>query len=220
MNPADPYAEAERVYGDRYESLAVNARNWRLAGTAAASLLALSLIGNIVQSWQVKRLPYVVLADSRGYAITIPQPLTPASTTIDLGTIERYEVAAFIRAARTVLADADGERALLGYVSNHARGQADGIIGAYLKENSPFRIAHEHSISVIIDSLISQGPHSYQVRWTETCRDKDGHTITDLAPGHYVALLKTQVGPGGSPLNNPAGIYVTELNWGPEGATS
>jgi type IV secretory pathway TrbF-like protein len=100
MTPGDPYIAAQRIYNDRYASLALNARNWRLVGVAAAALLALSLVGNLVQAGQVKRLPYVVLADTRGYAITIPQPLTPASTTIDLGTIERYEVAAFVRSAR------------------------------------------------------------------------------------------------------------------------
>jgi hypothetical protein len=48
----------------------------------AMMLCRLSLPANILQSRQVKQLPYVVLADLDGNATTVTQPLAPGATTI------------------------------------------------------------------------------------------------------------------------------------------
>jgi type IV secretion system protein VirB5 len=216
---ADPYAEARGVYNDRYADLAAGKRNWQIATLGAAALCGLSLTANIIQGRQVKQLPYVVLADRTGYAITVPEPLTPSATSINIESIERYEVAAFVRAARTVDTDMTGEDALLKYVKAHARGAADHFLGDYFESNNPHIAGRDHSTSVTIVSLIPVGPHSFQVRWTEMHFDRQGHRFLGDVPEHWVALLKTEVHPGADVLTNPAGVYVVALSWTPEDAS-
>jgi type IV secretion system protein TrbF len=215
---ADPYIEARAAYNDRYANLTAGKRNWQIATLGAAALCGLSLSANIIQARQVKQLPYVVLADRSGYAITVPEPLTPSATTISIETIERYEVAAFIRAARTVDTDMAGEDALLKYVKAHARGPADHFLGDYFESHNPHIVARDHSTSVTIASLIPVGPHSFQARWTETHFDPQGHRLLGDVAEHWVALLKTEIHPGADVLTNPAGVYVVALSWTPEDA--
>lgn len=211
----DPYRQARAEYSDRYAELAAGKRNWQLATLGAAALCGLSLTANIIQARQVKQLPYVVLADRSGYAITVPEPLAPSATTISIDTIERYEVAAFICAARTIDADMAGEDALLRYVKAHARGAADQFLGEYFESHNP-HIARAHSTAVAIASLIGVGPHSWQVRWTETHFDPQGRRLQSDEPQHFIALLRTQIQPGADVLTNPAGVYVVALSWTPE----
>jgi type IV secretion system protein TrbF len=212
----DRYRQARKEYGDRYADLAAGKRNWQLTTLGALALCGLSLAANIIQARQVKQLPYVVLTDRSGYAITVPQPLTPSATSVSLDTIERYEVAAFIRAARTVDSDFAGEDALLNYVKSHAAGAADHFVGDYLESHNPHVTAREHSTAVTIASLIAVGPHSWQVRWSETHFDPQGHRILGDQPEHWIALLKTRIQPGAAALTNPAGVYVVTLSWTPE----
>lgn len=132
--------------------------------------------------------------------------------------IERYEVGAFIRAARTIDSDVAGEQALLKYVKVHARGAADHFLGEYFESHNPHVTAREHSTAVTIASLIGVGPHSWQVRWTETHFDQQGRSIQGDQPEHWIALLKTEIHPGADVLTNPAGVYVVALSWTPEDA--
>ena len=214
----DPYRHAREAYSDRYADLAAGKRNWQIATLGAAALCGLSLSANVIQARQVKQLPYVVLADRSGYGITVPEPLTPSATSISMDTIERYEVAAFIRAARTIDTDMAGEDALLKYVKTHARGAADHFLGDYFESHNPHIAAREHSTSVTISSLMSVGPHSWQCRWTETHFDPQGHSIQGDKPEHWIALLKTEIHPSADALTNPAGVYVVALSWTPEDA--
>jgi type IV secretory pathway TrbF-like protein len=97
---ANPYVEAHREWDERYADLVLGKRNWQIA---AGGLLAVSLIlaGGIVWlSTRSRYVPYVVEVDKLGYALTVPQRLTPASVPDVTTRIERYEVASFIRDAR------------------------------------------------------------------------------------------------------------------------
>ncbi len=130
-----------------------------------------------------------------------------------------YEVAAFIRVARTVDTDMAGEDALLKYMKAHVRCAADHFLGDYFEAHNPHIAAREHSTSVTIASLTPVGPHSFQVRWTETHFDRQGHRILSDVPEHWIALLKTEIHPGADVLTNPAGVYVVALSWTPEDAS-
>ena len=214
----DLYRAARQEYSDRYANLAAGKRNWQLATLGAAALCGLSLTINIIQARKVSELPYVVEADRDGYAITIPEQLTRSATSISIDTIERYEVAAFIRAARTIDTDMAGEDALLNYVKAHVCGPADHFLGEYFESHNPHITAREHSTSVAIASLIPVGAHSFQVRWVENHLDLQGRRIQGDVPEHWVALIKTEIQPGADALTNPAGVYVVNLQWTPETA--
>src|SRR2546428_10824126 len=95
--PDDAYRLARHEYSDRYANLAAGRRNWQFAALGFFLLAVLTSVISIIQVRQVKRIPYVVEADTRtGYVITMPQPLTPSSTTVSIGTIEQATVAEFI----------------------------------------------------------------------------------------------------------------------------
>jgi type IV secretion system protein VirB5 len=215
----DPYIEARHEYSDRYANLAAGKRNWQFAALGFFLVAAMSMTVNIIQVRQVKRIPYVVEADTRtGYVITMPQPLTPSSTTVSIGTIEQATVAEFIQNARSAIADFAGEDTLLQFVKSHARGPAQRFVGQYYEDgvHNPHKVAQQHTVSVTIESLVPIGPHSFQVRFIESYRDKNGMSIDGEPDSHWVALVHTEVHPGDDVVRNPAGVYVVALQWAPE----
>src|SRR5277367_5482203 len=99
---ANPYVQGWREWDERYADLVVGKRNWQLA---AGGLLIMGLIlagGMVWLSGRSKYIPYVVEVDRLGYALTQPQPLTPATAPNVVDRMERYEVATFIRESREV----------------------------------------------------------------------------------------------------------------------
>lgn len=131
MAAANSYAEGWRAWDERYADLVIGKRNWQLA---AGGLLVVSIILAVGMVWLSGRSRYVVYAvevDKLGYALTQAQPLTPASAP-DLTTrIERYEIAAFIRGARSVSSDSQAEQERLNAMHAHARGAADRFLDEY-----------------------------------------------------------------------------------------
>jgi type IV secretion system protein TrbF len=215
----DPYLAARQEYSDRYANLAAGKHNWQLAALGFFLLAVLTSAISIIQVRQVKRIPYVVEADARtGYVITMPQPLTPSSTTISIVTIEQATIAEFIQDARCAIADFAGEDTLLQFVKGHARGPAQGFLRSYYEDgvHNPHKLAQQHSVSVTIESLVPIGPHSFQVRFIESYRDKNGMSIDSEPDSHWVALVHTEIHPGDDVVRNPAGVYIVALQWAPE----
>src|SRR5271165_5142916 len=115
------YLEARREWDERYADLVLGKRNWQIA---AGGLLVLGLIlagGMVWLSERSRYIPYVVEVDKLGYALTVPQPLTPVALPDVTARIERYEVAAFIRDARSVTSDAQVEHQTLNAVNAGAK---------------------------------------------------------------------------------------------------
>jgi type IV secretory pathway TrbF-like protein len=215
---ANLYVEARHEWDERYADLVLGKRNWQIA---AGGLLILSLIlaaGFVWLSNRSRYVPYVVEVDKLGYALTVPQPLTTASVPDVTARMQRYEVAAFIRDARSVSSDAQVEHQMLNALLAHARGAADRFLDDYFHSDgfshNPFKIAEKQTVSVQVDSILQLSPRSYQVRWTEEQRDLNGAAIG--AATHWEAVLQTQITPPNSDaaiLSNPLGFYVTQINW-------
>jgi len=113
------YLEARREWDERYADLVLGKRNWQIA---AGGLLVLGLIlatGMVWLSERSRYIPYVVEVDKLGYALTVPQPLTPVALPDVTARMERYEVAAFIRDARSVTSDAQVEHQTLNAPKNN-----------------------------------------------------------------------------------------------------
>ena len=182
-------------------------------------MLSLVLAGGMV--WLISRsryIPYVVEVDKLGYALTVPQPLTPTSVPDVTERMQRYEVAAFIRNARSVTSDSQVEHQMLNSLLAHARGAADRFLDAYYHSDAfthnPFKLAEKQTVSIQIDSILQLSPSSYQVRWSEQQRDLNGVVIGP--PTHWEAVLQTQVVPPNSDaaiISNPLGFYVTQISW-------
>ena len=214
----NPYVEARREWDERYADLVIGKRNWQIA---AAGLLALSLTlagGMVWLTTRSRYVPFVVEVDKLGYGLTIPQPLTP-TTIPDVATrMEQYEVAAFIRNARSVSSDPQVEQQMLNALLAHARGAADRFLDEYYHSegfsHNPFKLAEKQTISVQVDSILKVSARSYQVRWTEAQRDLNGATLG--LPSHWEAQLQTSIAPPNSTdaiVSNPLGFYVTQISW-------
>jgi type IV secretory pathway TrbF-like protein len=97
-------------------------------------------------------IPYVVEVDKLGYALTAPQPLTPVDLPDVTTRMERYEVAAFIRDARSVTSDTRVEHQMLNGLLAHTRGAADRFLDEYYHSDNfshnPFKIAEKQTVSV------------------------------------------------------------------------
>ncbi len=84
-------------------------------------LLSLALaFGMIWVSVRAKVTPYIVEVDKLGYAITIPTALSASSTPATIERMKRYEIAAFIRNARSVCSDPVVEQNMLNDLLAHA----------------------------------------------------------------------------------------------------
>ena len=217
MAVANSYAEGWRAWDERYADLVVGKRNWQLA---AGGLLVVSLIlaaGIVWLSSHSRYVVYAVQVDKLGYALTQPQPLTPATAPDVVDRMERYEVATFIREAREVSSDPQVEQRQLNSLLAHAHGAADRFLDEYYHADTahnPFRIAQKQTVSVQIDSILQLSSKSYQVRWTEQARDLNGAAIA--APSQWEALLQTEITPPASDdaiVNNPLGFYVNQISW-------
>src|SRR5882672_9113385 len=99
------YLQARREWDERYGDLVLGKRNWQIA-SAGLMLLCFMLTFEIVwESARAKVIPYGVEVDKLGYAITIPTALSASNTPATAERMERYEIAAFIRNARSVCSD-------------------------------------------------------------------------------------------------------------------
>ena len=215
---ANPYVEARREWDERYADLVLGKRNWQIA---AGGLLLLALILASDTFWLIGRsryIPYVVEVDKLGYALTVPQPLSPTSVPDVAARVQRYEVAAFIRNARSVTSDPQVEHQVLNSLLAHARGAADRFLDAYYHSDgfthNPFKLAEKQTVSIEINSILQLSPSSYQVRWSEQQRDLNG--VVTSAPTHWEAVLQTQIVPPNSDdaiVSNPLGFYVTQISW-------
>jgi|SRR5579863_3667928 len=187
----------------------------------AGGLLALSLMlagGMVWLTTRSRYVPFVVEVDKLGYALTIPQPLTLAAVPDVAARMEQYEIAAFVRNARSVSSDPQVEQQQLNALLAHARGAADRFLDTYYHAegftHNPFKLAEKLTVAVQIDSILQLSDHSYQVRWTETARDLSGVNLR--APTHWEAQLQTQRIPPDSSdtiVSNPLGLYVTQISW-------
>jgi type IV secretion system protein TrbF len=211
------YINARREWDERYGDLVLGKRNWQIA---CAGLMLVSLILASGIAWissGTKVIPYVVAVDTHGFGITIPNALTPSNSPATVERMKRYEIATFIRNARSVSSDTAVEQSMLNDLLAHANGAADKFLQAYYHADDfakdPFQVAKHQTVSVQIESILAVSARSYEIRWTESARDMGG---APLGTSHWEAMLETEISPPSSTdtvITNPLGFYVTRLSW-------
>ena len=185
-----------RAWDERYADLAIGKRNWQLIA-AACSIVSLVLAAGMV--WQASRsryLLYVVQVDKQGYALTQPQPLTAAAMPDLTARMERYEVAAFIRDARTVTSDPQVEHQMLNALLAHATRRSRPIPRRLLPrrqlQHNPFKLAEKQTVTIQIDSILQLSPKLPGALDGAAARSERGG---EGAPTHWEAVLQTEIVP-------------------------
>ena len=211
MTDSNPYVEARREWNDRYLDLVRERRWWQTV--AAGELLALlGLAGGFVWvSGQHKTVPYVVEVDSLGAALAIKPAENGAHPSDDR--IVRYQLAAFIRGTRQVIADRIAMKKGLEQVYAYARGPARAYLDEHYRTNNPFEVAKTYTVVPSVTSLLRVSDRSWQVRWTEEQRGIDG---LPLGRSHWEGILTVDIVPPTTEDGvqvNPLGLYVTDLRW-------
>jgi type IV secretion system protein TrbF len=218
---ANPYVQGWREWDERYANLVLGKRNWQIAAGCSLLVSLVLAIGVVWLALRSRYVPYVVVTDQLGQAMTIPKPLTPASMPVVAARMERWEIQAFINDARSVSSDAAVEQDRLASLHEHTRGAADRFLDDYYHSDNfahnPFEIAKKHTIAVRITSILQVSPQSYEVHWTEEVRDLNG--LADGPRTQWEAAIQTDIKPPNSSdgiVGNPLGFYVTNISWTPE----
>ncbi len=203
-----------------WEDEQIRTHNRHLARITLASIAAnvIFAIALTVQMLRPRTLPYVVMVDTKGEPVTLAQPVVGTASLNDA--TKRWAIAQFIRNARTVTANVDEEKENLANLMAFARQQAAVALKAYYNDdneiNSPFKIAKKSWVEVNdIRVLRLSVPNTYQVDWSETRNDYNSH---NSATSNWRATLTVAAGqPNGKDPRNPLGLFVTSLDWSPEG---
>ncbi len=194
-----------------------NHQLWRvlLASIAANVIFTIALT---VQMLRPHTLPYVVMVDAKGEPVTVAEPVVGTASLNDA--TKRWAIARFIRNARTVTANLDEEKENLAELMAFARQQAAVALKAYYNDDdqvhSPFKIAKKSWVEVNdIRVLRLPVPDTYQVDWAETRNDYNDHASVTR---NWRATVTVSAGQAsGKDPRNPLALFVTSLDWSPEG---
>ena len=223
---ASAYTEAWKPWDDRLADHVIARRNWQLA-FGAMTLVALALAVCVI--WLSARVRYIAFAvevDKLGYALAMPQPLTPQTGPADemIARMERYEIAQYVRDTRSVSNDPKVEQAALNSMFAHTvhLSAADRFLGSYFHADraarNPFVIAMHRTVSVQIESILPLSAKTWEVRWREDERDLNGAAVG--APTYWEAQLQTEIitpKDSDSIISNPLGFMVSEISWTRQG---
>jgi len=211
MPESNPYIAAKGEW-NRIHLALLRDRRWWQAVAGIELLIVLVLAGGLVWvAGQHKTIPYVVEVDALGAARAV-RPAEPVGVPTDERLI-RYQLAAFIRGARTILADRVAMKRGLEQVYAYLRGPARTVLDEYYRTHNPFEIVKTYIVQPTVTSLLPLSDHSWQVRWTEEQRGRDG---TLLGKSQWEAVLGVTIIPPTTQEAieaNPFGLYVTDLRW-------
>jgi len=210
-----PYMAARREWNERYGDYIAAARNWRFAAIVLAMTSLVLAIGTIYISAQPQRVPYIVEVDKIGQVVNVAAAElshTPAAALARAGRTR------FTVAWRSVTPDTVVQKAALDRLYKMVPQGSASLekINGYYQDNSPFIVAQTATVSIEPIGLpLPLSDQSWQVEWYETRRKLDG---VQLSRVRYKGVLIVALNPPKNAnqtfdLDNPIGLYVTDLNW-------
>lgn len=209
---ADPFLNAKQEWMERYGSYVSSAAHWRVVGVMALAVAGLALAGNLYQLRQNKITPYIVEVDKLGNAAAV-KPLEAGG--IIPRRLIQAEIVNTLTNWRTVTADVDLQKRLVGKLAAYVGGSAHGTIQEWYAANNPFERAKTELVSVDVSGLpLPVSSDSWRVSWRETTRNHQGGTMDVTTWEATVSVITVPPKNEAQILTNPGGIIITSLNFG------
>lgn len=207
------YLRAKEEWLERYGNYINRAAQWRMVAFVCLAITAISITGNVMQSMQVKTVPYIVEVDALGKTSVVsradkmqavPQKVIQAA------------IANCITDWRTVTPDVDLQQKMIERLSYYMAGSAKGVIQQWYEENNPYEVAKSgRLVHVEVKGLpLPVSADSYRVEWLETVRSHAGVMLESTL---FEATVTIQLNPptiDAVLLRNPGGVYITSLSTG------
>jgi type IV secretory pathway TrbF-like protein len=209
----------KREYEERWSSLVVGRRHWKLIAFIESLIIA-GLCFGMWDLWKRSKVDYYMV-DRDGAQINYAGPLKPQSmdeATWDTIRVDQFEK--FISAWRTVTTDAvaqadDWDRAcaFVGDGSHARKALAD-----WLAQNDPFKRAQDGSIVAVHFNSFNKvpGSNTYFLNWTETTTTNGGQVQTSQRWQARIVYAVKLPSDSKARSANPLGLLATELTFGQE----
>jgi type IV secretion system protein VirB5 len=185
---------------------------WRVISILCLLALIISVYGNVYQAKQNKVVPYVVEIDKLGQAAAIKR--ADIAVPVPQRLIQS-ELAEIIINWRTVTADIDLQKRMIDRLGHFITGSAQGYLTEWFESNNPYQTAKSNKlIQIAIKGLpLPVSNNSWRVEWTETVRNHSGTFLS--ATTYEATMMIAIVAPktDSEIMNNPGGIWVTELSF-------
>jgi len=122
----------------RYGDLVLGKRNWQIASAGLMLLSIVLALGIVWMSAWSKVIPSIMEVDNLGYR-SRSQRRPPHRHAATVERMKRYEIATFIRNARSVCSDPVVEQNMLNDLLAHAHGSASRISMPMMSRKTRFR---------------------------------------------------------------------------------
>jgi type IV secretion system protein VirB5 len=211
MPESNPYVAAKGEWNRIHLELLRDRRRWQAVAGVELLVVLILAAGLVWVAGQHKTVPYVVEVDALGAARAVRPAENGRAPTDDR--IIRYQLAGFLRGARVVLADRVAMKRGLEQVYAHVRGPARTFLDEHYRTHNPFEIVKTYTVLPTVTSLLPLSEKSWQVRWTEEQRGRDGAL---LGKSQWEAVVRVEIRPPTTADGieaNPFGLYVTDLRW-------
>jgi len=205
-----PYlTEGARRHSERYGSLVDEAKRWRLAGYVLGALLAVMVVGYVVNYRTPRVTPYVVQVDEHGFAVAI-EPAERHSASESRVIVA--EVADFFKTMRTVIDDAQGQAALVDATYAHVAPGSDArrALDQWYRSHNPMA---DDSLQTVVDVTRVQPLQSSDtltVEWTETTVEHGQQGSARFSA--YVTVEIREVMTQEELIGNPLGVFVKQFS--------
>ena len=202
-DPRMAWLSERRLSGRRIRNLQITSMVLFVACLALTGLVA----------WTATRsrvVPYIVEVDRLGQAVAF----APAER------LERiddrfvtYQLSVWIHHLRTVTSDTAIQRRYLEHAYALTRDDAAVFVERYFDEANPFERARREQIEPRIQSILPVGEDLWQIQWTETVSALQGARMKETRWQAVVAVELDPPRDTSTLLQNPLGLYVTDLSW-------
>lgn len=215
QHPVTPYMKAQQAWDERIGSVAVQAKNWRLAFFASAMLGFILAGGMIYQSLKHQVVPVIITLEKDKGEPRVIGKAGAVEYQPQLAEI-KFFIGRFISAVRVVPTDPIVIRRNWDEAYAFLRQGAATMLNDMTAkdQDSPLKRIGQEIVSVQLFSIVQvAGSESYQARWKETVYSKEGGVKETY---NMTGTFTIETEPPRDERNmmvNPLGLYITSFQW-------